>query len=467
MISDLVAGPWFAPVAFGIGGVFSLLIAGFLVAAWLRRGAGPGSVSAWSWLPLPGVGRRPSLAFLDSSGADVNAAENGPPDDLRAAIKVAQVVFQSALAARATALLSAQTGDGAFLIEYRVDGKPKTAAYLSGSRGHDLVRAVKWLAGVEVDEVYRPQHGGFSMQAGGRTVRVTVATNRNVFGERFEARLLDGELAGGRFRGGLSGIGLPAEVGTALRTVIDRHRGLVLICGPRESGRTTTLYATVGDIGPRRHSIVAVEENPQCEIAGIRQERMNREEGRSPSDVVAGIMRSDPEVILLDEIRDQDTAVAAARAAVDRIVVATIEADDAADVVAKLIAWGTPAELLEGSLAAVVSQRLVRVLCAACKRPCRPPAGFSRKLRSRRKVKRIYRSKGCGDCTGSGFRGLRPVHELLVPDEAMWSALKSDPSRRGIRAHAREAGMRTLREAALELVRDGVTSLREVVRVVP
>ena len=466
MISDLVAGPWFAPVAFGIGGVLTLAFAGFLAAAWLRH-AGHGAASPWSWLPLPGLGRQPGLTFLDASGTDVNAAAKSPPDDLRAALRVAGVVFQSALAARATALLSARTGDGAFLIEHRVDGKPKTAAYLSGSRGHDLARAVKWLAGVDVDEVYRPQHGGFGILAGGRTVRVTVSTTRNVFGERFEARLLRGEPAGGRFRGGLSGIGLPVEVGTAVLAAVDRRRGLVLICGPRDSGRTTTLYATVADIGPRRHSMVAVEESPQCELAGVGQEQVNPAEGRSPSDVVAGIVRSDPEVVLLDEIRDEATAVTAARTAADRVVVATIEADDAADAVAKLIAWGTPVELIEASLAAVVSQRLVRVLCASCKRPCRPPADFSRKLRSRKKVKRIYRSKGCGDCNGSGFRGLAPVHELLIPDEAMRSAMRSDPSRRGIRAHAREAGMRTLRESALELVRDGVTSLREVVRVVP
>lgn len=428
---------------------------------------GPGRGSR-TWLPLPGLWRRPGLIFRDSSGADATADVPGPhADDLRAAMKVAQVVFQSALAARATAIVSAQTGDGAFLLEYRVDGKPKTAAYLSSNRGHDLKRVVKSLAGVDVAEVYRPQHGGFCIVTGDNTVRVAVSTSRNVFGERFEARLLYGEPADGRFRDGLAGIGMPTEVGAALSRIVGRHKGLVLICGPRESGRTTTLYAVAADIGPQRHSIVAIEETPLCELADVKQEQVNRGEGRGPAHVIADIMWSNPEVILLDEIRDHDAAIAAAHTAVGRVVVATLEADDAAEAIVKLIAWGTPRELLEASLSAVVSQRLVRVLCPVCKRRCRPPKGFSRKLRSREKVKAIYRSKGCGDCDRSGYRGLVPVQELMIPDGEMRAAVMGDPTRRTIREIARQAGMRTLRESGLDLVRDGVTSLQEVVRVVP
>lgn len=303
--------------------------------------------------------------------------------------------------------------------------------------------------------------------AGDRTVRVAVSTSRNVFGERLEARLLHGEPAQGGFRDGLSGIGMPTEVGAALGRIVARRKGLVLICGPRESGRTTTLYAVAADIGPQRHAIAAIEENPPCEFADVRQEQMHRDAGRGAAQIIADIMWSNPEVILLDEIRDPDSALAAVRTAVDRVVVATIEAADAADAIVKLVAWETPSDLLQASLSAVVAQRLVRVLCPACKRRCRPPKGFSRKLRSAEKVKVIYRSKGCGDCTRSGYRGLAPVHELLIPDEAMRAAVAGEPSRREIREVARRAGMRTLRESGLELVRDGVTSLREVVRVVP
>lgn len=433
-----------------------------------RRRAARGTAAA-----RPAVGHDDGGVMLLRSDGTPAAA---PPPGRRhrqaaGAARATRDVVAEAVSARATRLQIDTRSDGRARVRFEIDGSWRTHARLDGPEGDGLAQAFRGLAGLSRDG-RRRRRTGFNAIVAGRTVEFRGSSETSHRGMRMTFDILDPDAHCGRhdFRGGLDGTGLPRQACEAIRAIVQQPRGALVVCGPAGSGRTTTAYAVIAEIDPRVHPIVTVEESIAAPIEGVAQTAVDPPRGLTAARLLAGIRPGDASAILLDGIRDRETADAAVRAACDTTVVATLEAEDAADAVMRLLALGVDPRTLGTAVSGVLAQRLVRVLCDQCKVPAPAPQDFLRKLPDRDDADLVIFTRGragCPACHGTGYSGRVPVHELLLVDEPLRAVLADGPTRRRIRAQARRSGMGTLRESAIALVASGVTSVKEIIRVVP
>jgi type II secretory ATPase GspE/PulE/Tfp pilus assembly ATPase PilB-like protein len=255
----------------------------------------------------------------------------------------------------------------------------------------------------------------------------------------------------------------------SLRSIIQRPHGMLIVCGPTGSGKTTTVYAAIGEIDVFSRNIVTIEDPIEYRLDNISQTAVNVSAELTFAKILRSVLRQDPDVILVGEIRDRETAEIAMQAALTgHFVFTTLHANDTATTVARLLDIGIDATLIQSAVTAVLAQRLVRVLCAKCKVPYKPPPEFlARCGLDPAEETTFYREneKGCRACVGTGFRGRTGVYELLVFDNTIKDLLVGRPSIQAIRAAAKKAGMRTLQDSAMQKVVSGMTSLSEVARV--
>jgi type IV pilus assembly protein PilB len=427
----------------------------------------------------PPAGRR-AAAHDDDDGV-VLVDRDGMPQSVpprgrrhRQAARAAQAardLVAEALSARATRLRIDSRPDGRMRARFELDGSWTTHARLDGPDGYGLSREVRRLAGLSRDG--RPRRrAGFTAVIAGRTVEFRGRSEAGPSRLRMEFTIVDPDANGGRhdFRVGLDGTRLPRRTCESIRSLVQQPRGAILVCGPAGSGRTTTAYALITEIDPHLHPIVTIEESITARLEHVTQTAVGGAAGPTAAQVLSGLRPGDAAAILLDGITDRETAAAALRAAAESTVVATLEAEDAADAIVRLLALGVEPHALGTAVVGVVAQRLVRALCDQCKVSATAPPDLVRKLPDHGdgELTVFTRGKGgCVACHGTGYRGRVPVHELLLVDEPLLGLLADRPTRARIRAQARDAGMRTLRESALALVAAGVTSVKEIVRVVP
>ena len=252
-----------------------------------------------------------------------------------------------------------------------------------------------------------------------------------------------------------------------LQGIVQQPHGMLIVCGPTGSGKTTTLYVALGEIDVLSRNIVTIEDPIEYQLDNISQTAVNNAAELTFAKILRSVLRQDPDVILVGEIRDKETAEIAMQAALTgHFVFTTLHANDTATTVTRLLDIGIETTLLQSAVTAVLAQRLVRVLCPKCKEPYPAPPEFRQKLSvAADKEVTIYREKGCPACHGTGYKGRTGVHELLVFNSAIRELLVGQPSIQAIRAAARKAGTRTLQEAGIAKVLAGVTSLNELVRV--
>jgi type II secretory ATPase GspE/PulE/Tfp pilus assembly ATPase PilB-like protein len=245
--------------------------------------------------------------------------------------------------------------------------------------------------------------------------------------------------------------------------------GIILVTGPTGSGKTTTLYAALNTINAIDKKIITIEDPVEYELDGINQVQVNSKAGLGFANGLRSIVRQDPDVILIGEIRDRETAdIAIQSALTGHLVFSTLHTNDAAGAVTRLVEIGVEDYLLSSSLVAIMAQRLVRVLCPACKEAFVPEAAVSERLKLPFAVTEkepIYRPKGCKECSFSGFRGRVGIFELLPVTDAVRSLILESQSSLTLREHAVQNGMTLLRDDGWNKVRAGITSLEEVVRV--
>ena len=408
----------------------------------------------------------PQIILLKKNGQPYDGRETGTLDhEVSKAIRSVQGILSTAVDRRATDVhLEPKVGDE-LLVRYRVDGIMQTVATLPGEAGRAIVSAIKVLGDMDIAERRRPQDGTFAAVCAGRKFDIRAASGPTNFGEKVALRLLDSD--GGIVKAGLDALGMRNSMLKELRPIIQRPHGMLIVCGPTGSGKTTSVYAALGEIDVFSRNIVTIEDPIEYRLDNISQTAVNVTADLTFAKILRSVLRQDPDVILVGEIRDKETAEIAMQAALTgHFVFTTLHANDTATTVTRLLDIGIEATLIQSAVTAVLAQRLVRLLCPKCKEPYRPPAEFLQKFGiPPEKAQVFYREKGCDHCHGTGYRGRTGIYELLVCDNSIRDLLVGRPSIQAIKAASRKNGMRTLQEAGLAKVVAGVTSVNEIARV--
>jgi general secretion pathway protein E len=350
------------------------------------------------------------------------------------------------------------------VVRFRLDGvlrdiiEPPLAAHAV------IVSRVKIMARLDIAEKRLPQDGRITLRLAGRPVDVRVSTLPAAHGERVVLRLLDKQA--GRLT--LSAIGMADDTLARLDQLIQQPHGILLVTGPTGSGKTTTLYAALSQLDTTKLNIMTVEDPIEYDLDGVGQTQVNSRIELSFARALRAILRQDPDVIMIGEIRDLETAQIAVQASLTgHLVLATLHTNDAVGAVTRLVDMGVEPFLVASSLLGVLAQRLVRRLCPECRQQHYPDTAERRLmlLDAPTGPETIYLPTGCDLCGHTGYQGRTGVFELLTIDETLRSQIHDRAAEDLMREHARQHGMRGIREDGLRWVRSGTTSLEEVLRV--
>ncbi|MBI3545462.1 MAG: type II secretion system ATPase GspE [Gammaproteobacteria bacterium] len=351
------------------------------------------------------------------------------------------------------------------VVRYRIDGVLRDVIEPQRALHGVIISRIKIMASLDIAEKRLPQDGRITLRLAGRPVDVRVSTVPTGHGERVVLRLLDKQAG----RLDLAGLGMPEDTLKTLVTLVNQPHGIILVTGPTGSGKTTTLYAALGKLDSSQHNIMTVEDPVEYELDGIGQIQVNSKIELSFARALRSILRQDPDIIMIGEIRDLETAQIAVQASLTgHLVLATLHTNDAVGAVTRLVDMGVEPFLVASSLLGVLAQRLVRRLCPVCRQIHVPDAAELRMLTAEHvegTPMEIYTPVGCNSCGNSGYQGRSGVYELLTVDEDMRTLIHDSASEGRLRDYARAQGMRTIREDGLRWVRAGETSLEEVLRV--
>ncbi len=348
-------------------------------------------------------------------------------------------------------------------IRLRIDGVLREVLSFPSRLTPVLTSRVKVMARLDIAEKRLPQDGRISLTLGGKMVDVRVSTLPARFGERVVMRILDKEEA----RLDLDALGMPADTLTRLRQALQRPNGVILVTGPTGSGKTTTLYAALSLLNDPSRNILTVEDPVEYAIDGVGQTQINPKIGMTFATGLRAILRQDPDVVMVGEVRDGETAQIAIQAALTgHLVLSTVHTNSAVGAVTRLRDMGIEPFLLASTVAAVLAQRLVRRLCPTCKEPHAPDAAEQALLGLEADSNAtICRPKGCGRCGHSGYEGRIGLYELMVADETLRRLIHDDAGEEKLASHAFRR-VDTLAASGFRHVLAGVTSIEEVLRVV-
>ncbi|MBI5924369.1 MAG: type II secretion system ATPase GspE [Aquabacterium sp.] len=333
-------------------------------------------------------------------------------------------------------------------VRFRVDGTLREVVQPNKALHAALISRLKIMAELDISEKRLPQDGRISLRIGGRAVDVRVSTLPSAHGERAVLRLLD---KGDANKFTLESMGMSGDSLDRFKRLLRQPHGIVLVTGPTGSGKTTTLYAGLSTVDAQTTNVLTVEDPVEYELPGIGQTQVNARIDLTFAKALRAILRQDPDVIMIGEIRDLETAQIAVQASLTgHLVLATLHTNDAPSAVTRLTDMGIEPFLLSSSLLGVLAQRLVRKLCPHCKRE--DDHGK-------------WHPVGCSECGMSGYKGRTGVYELMVADDDIRALIHEQASEAKLFERAQQAGMRTMRDDGDRLVAEGVTSLEEVLRV--
>ncbi len=353
---------------------------------------------------------------------------------------------------------------GELSVQYRIDGVLAGTSGIPAKMSRGVVSRVKIMANLDIAERRLPQDGRMTLAIAGRTVDVRVVTLPLVGGESVVLRILD--RSGGMIE--LDKLGLLDDAATRLRRALGRPYGSILATGPTGSGKTTTLYGSLTLLNTGDRSIITIEDPVEYRVDGIKQMQVNPRGGVTFASGLRAMVRADPDVIMVGEIRDEETAQIATEAALTgHLVLSTLHTRDAATALTRLVDMGIEPFLVASAIDCIVGQRLARVLCPACKEPVTAPAETLRASGYDVADDLVcFEARGCPRCGKTGYRGRVGIYEVMEVSEEIRSLVMRRASGDVIANAAIADGMRRLRDDGLEKVRDGVTSLAEIARVV-
>ena len=381
-------------------------------------------------------------------------------DDDAPIIRMINMIFMQALRDNASDI-HIERFESRSSVRFRIDGEMKDVFEPPRALHAALASRIKVMAELDIAEKRLPQDGRIALKLGGRPIDVRVSTLPTGHGERVVLRLLvkDAE------RMDLGRLGMGQEVLDRVDRLIHEPHGILLVTGPTGSGKTTTLYAALSDLDHTRLNIMTVEDPIEYDLDGIGQTQVNARVDMTFAKALRAILRQDPDVILIGEIRDLETAQIAVQASLTgHMVLATLHTNDAASAITRLNDMGVESFLLGSSLLGVLAQRLVRRLCSHCREPYLPSEGEWAALGVAGPPATLHRAVGCEACNHTGYRGRTGIYELLVVDEATRRIIHDGAGEHALRDHAIAQGMRSLREDGLRWVLAGETTFEELLR---
>jgi general secretion pathway protein E len=348
-------------------------------------------------------------------------------------------------------------------VRYRIDGILYNILTTPKRLQPSITSRIKIMAGLNIDEKRLPQDGRIGIKIAGRDVDIRVSCIPTAFGERLVLRLLDKT----HLLLSLEELGLDADKLRQLGQLIHMSHGIVLVTGPTGSGKTTTLYAALNAINSPDKNIITIEDPIEYQIKGIGQMQVNPKIDLTFANGLRSILRQDPDVIMVGEIRDVETAEIAIHASLTgHLVFSTLHTNDSAGAITRLLDMGIEAFLVSSSVVAIIAQRLVRVVCSDCRVSYPPPKEELEKLGLKGvAVKVFYRGKGCANCMNTGYRGRTGIYEILMLDDEARNLILSKTDANTIKNHAVEKGMTTLKQDGAAKVVKGMTTTEEVLRV--
>jgi len=373
--------------------------------------------------------------------------------------KLVQALFEDVREAGATDL-HIEPEEGLTRIRYRIDGVLESRHTFPKEHTAGLLSRIKILTGLDIAERRRPQDGRLRAQVRGRALDMRVSLMPSAHGENAVLRVLDSTSGGVK----LGGLGIHGRTLRVLKAIPERSHGLFLVTGPTGSGKSTTLYAMLAEVDAIHRKVVTIEDPIEYSMPLIRQTQVDTAVGFTFHEGLRAILRQDPDVILVGEIRDKETADMAVKASMTgHLVFATLHTNSAVGAIARLIDLGIPPYLIEDSLIGALGQRLVRKVCDACAEDISPEGRMAHLLGEKPGFPRV--GSGCRLCHGTGYSGRTVIAEAFLPGEDLGSCMRNgfDPTALG--ESARQRGMISVFDDGLEKVRMGVTTLSEVERV--
>jgi general secretion pathway protein E len=353
-----------------------------------------------------------------------------------------------------------EPGTEGYLLRVRVDGTMTDVARLKKSQGVKLATLVKVLADADIAKSNIIQEGSFAVKLPDRRVDARVSLTPGLYGQKLVVRVLDAANAPQY----LWDLGLNESDFAILDRLVRRNEGMILVCGPTGSGKSSTLYAVLRSIDARERNVVTIEDPVEIRLDGITQQPVNEAQGNTFAGLLRSVLRQDPDVVLVGEIRDNETAVAASRAAMTgHLVFSTVHSRDAVGAVFRLLDLGVEPFQAASGLSAVVGQRLVRRLCPHCKKQ-RPTTEAERKLADR-ELPTVFDAVGCRKCLNTGYSGRRAVVEVLHFDEVVRDAVLTKQDAASLYGVLKGTGFKRLRDAALDLAASGETTFDEAERI--
>ena len=346
------------------------------------------------------------------------------------------------------------------LVRFRLDGVLSTVLKPSTQITPLLISRIKVMSKLDIAEKRLPQDGRMSVKLGGRSIDLRISTMPSSHGERVVMRLLDKDA--GKLQ--VDDLGMPKDTSDQLDDLIRRPHGIILVTGPTGSGKTTTLYAALQKMDRQGRNIMTVEDPVEYDLPGISQTQINLRAGMTFARGLKAILRQDPDVILIGEIRDGETAEIATQSSLTgHLVLSTLHTNTAAGAITRLQDLGVDSFLLASTIRGILSQRLLRRLCLSCRQPVEPNE-FNRELLNLGVGKTIYEAGGCPKCNSPGYAGRQALFELVTVDAALQKLIHENSGEIELETSIRQQ-VPSIRQAGLKLVCDGVTTIEEVLRV--
>jgi type IV pilus assembly protein PilB len=351
-------------------------------------------------------------------------------------------------------------------VRFRVDGLLRDYERIPRALQSSVASRIKILSDMDIAERRTPQDGRFMVKIQGRRIDLRVSTLPTQYGEKVVMRLLDADAPLHDF----STLGFPEPIAENLKRMLSLPQGMILVTGPTGSGKSTTLYSSLYLVRKPSVNIITVEDPVEYALPGLNQVQVNTKAGLTFASCLRSILRQDPNVIMIGEIRDKETAEIAMKAAqTGHLVLSTLHTNDSVSAVTRLLDLGVPGFQIAASVTGIIAQRLIRRLCACRKEIPAPPEHISLLLEAGipDPPSMQHVAEGCDDCDLTGYKGRIGIYEILVFDDAIRAAVRTGGRNDEIRTLARNNGMKLMQEYALARVREGLTTLEEVQRVVP
>ncbi len=409
-----------------------------------------------------------SMEETDIQISETEAIDEGPITDLDKMVEGSPIVnlvnlaILTALRAGASDVHIEPDRDGTH-IRFRIDGELREMIKPPRGMHAAIVSRVKVIGHMDISEKRLPQEGRVHLVADRREIDLRVSSMPTVLGEKIVLRILDKS----NLSFELEALGVRGQDRSAIEAMIRSPYGLMLVTGPTGSGKTTTLYSALDLLRDETSNLVTIEDPVEYQLPLINQIQVNDRVGLTFVRALRSILRQDPDVIMVGEIRDEETArVAIQSALTGHLVLSTLHTNDCPGGVMRLVDMGIEPFLINASILGFVAQRLARTICTACKTSYYPPPNLLQQVGWGNRTSELFqKGEGCRDCNNTGFRGRIGIYEVMVLDAELKRMIQANPSETDIRTYLAQCGWRTLREKALDLVEHGESTLEEVLRV--